>query len=64
MKGASNLPEEDPTVGNVDENDVSTNEEATSIPWFAGEQKIAVRWITPIYNPYYKDAPQTRPGKK
>jgi len=33
------------------------------LPWFVGEQKIAVRWISPVYEQETK-AVANRPGKK
>ena len=65
MKGGSGI-KPDPALdeGNVNGEDVSTNQEATVLPWCAGEQKIAVHWISPVYNQFTKEAPNERPGKK
>lgn len=51
-------------MGNTDGEDFSTNQEAAVLPWFAGERKIALRWISPVYGQFTKEAPQERPGKK
>lgn len=65
MKGQqTNLPEDPNALGNTDPEELSTNQEATPIPWFCGEARFALRWISPIYNQTTKEAPNTRPGKK
>ena len=45
MKGSSNIkPDPELEIANNNPDDYSTNQEATVLPWFTGEQKIAVRW--------------------
>lgn len=65
MKGGANI-KPDPALdeGNLNGDDVSTNQEATILPWVAGEQIVAVHWISPVYNQFTKEAPTARPGKK
>ena len=65
MKGGS-TPKPDPEIdmGNTANDDFSTNQESVVLPWFAGEQKLALRWISPVYNQFTREAPQERPGKK
>lgn len=64
MKGASNIkPDPELEIANNNPDDYSTNQEATVMPWFSGEQKIAVRWISPVYEQQTK-AVTDRPGKK
>lgn len=65
MKGAS-LPKPDSKqdMANTDPDEYSTNQEAVVLPWLAGEQKVAVRWISPIYSQFTRKAPAERPGKK
>lgn len=64
MKGASNIkPDPEIEIANNNPDDYSTNQEATVLTWFVGEQKIAVRWISPVYEQETK-AVATRPGKK
>jgi hypothetical protein len=64
MKGASNIkPDPEIEIANNNPDDYSTNQEATVLPWFVGEQKIAVRWISPVYEQETK-AVAARPGKK
>ena len=62
--GASSKPDPEIDMGNTDGEDFSTNQEATALPWFTGEQKIALRWISPVYGQFTKEAPEERPGKK
>jgi hypothetical protein len=65
VKGESrNQPDPEINDGNTEPEDFSTNQESASIPWFCGERKLALRWISPIYNQFTKEAPQERPGKK
>lgn len=62
-KGANKV-EESPDPSNVDQSELSTNQEATAIPMFCGEAKIPVRWISEIMGQYAKEAPAERPAKK
>ena len=65
MKGeARNQPDPELNDANTEADEFSTNQEAVSISWFCGERKLALRWISPIYNQLAKEAPQERPGKK
>ncbi len=65
MKGETrNQPDPELNLANTEEDEFSTNQEAVSIPWFCGERKLALRWVSPIYNQFTKEAPQERPGKK
>jgi hypothetical protein len=66
MKGGTNNIKPDPEIemANTDPEDFSTNQEAAVLPWFTGERKIALRWISPVYDQFTKEAPQERPGKK
>ena len=62
--GAQTKPDPEIEMANTDSEDFSTNQEATVLPWFAGERKISLRWISPVYGQFTKEAPQERPGKK
>lgn len=65
MKGETkNQPDPELNDANTEADEFSTNQEAVSIPWFCGERKLALRWISPIYDQSAKEAPQERPGKK
>lgn len=65
MKGGSIKPT-DPSLdtGNTAPDEVATNQEAAVLPWGVGETKVAVRWISPVYNQFTREAPAERPGKK
>ena len=65
MKGApANIPDTGLDPANVQDEELSTNQEATVIPWVCGESKLALRWISPPYNQFTIEAPMERPGKK
>lgn len=34
----------------IQEEEVSTHQQAIPVPYFAGTRKIAIRWITPAFN--------------
>lgn len=64
--GARTTPAPDPEIdaANVQPEGMATNQEATVVPWLCGEQKVALRWISPAYNQFTAEAPVERPGKK
>ena len=62
--GSMPKPDAEQDMANTAPEDYSTNEEAVVLPWLAGEQKVAVRWISPVYNQFTREAPVERPGKK
>lgn len=62
--GGSKKPSPKPDTGNVQENEVATNQQAISVPLVMGTNKVALRWITPATNQFTKPAPTQRPGKK
>ncbi len=66
MKGTNIKPVADDSLdtANVQPEDMATNQEATVVPWLCGEQKVALRWISPAYNQFTREAPAERPGKK
>ena len=41
MKGGANLPAEDPSPANLDDGELSSNQEATPVPWGAGEIMVS-----------------------
>jgi hypothetical protein len=51
-----------PDIGNLDTSELVSNQEVKVVPWFAGQRRFAVTWISPIYNIVVKDAPTA--GKK
>ena len=63
-KGSPNLRDAPQDTGNLEPEDLATNQEAVAVPLGAGEFKVAVKWISPIYNQFTREAPTERPGKK
>jgi len=64
MKGGQpNKPTPEPDPANLDQSELASNQEATCIPWFVGQQMIAVTWISPVYNVYHRDAPDSQQKK-
>lgn len=35
-------------MANVEETDLATNQEGIVLPWFCGDRKVTVRWISPV----------------
>ena len=63
MKDAApDKPSNEPDPANLDQSELVSNQEAVPVPWFCGERKIALTWISPIYNQFTTDAPAE--GKK
>lgn len=60
MKGGVNTPE----PANVEAEDLSSNQEAVTVPMFTGEAKFALTWLCDPFNQFTQDAPSERPGKK
>jgi hypothetical protein len=59
-----NVPTDTSDLANIDETELSSNQEAVAVPWFCGERKFALKWISPTYNQFTREAPAERPGKK
>ena len=47
-----------------EEEQLSTSQEGIPVPVLIGTRKIAVRWISRVYNQKSKEAPGARPSKK
>jgi len=47
----------------IQDQQTSNQQQAVPVAYIAGTRKIAVKWLTPIYNLYSQPAP-TRTGKK
>jgi len=62
MFGSSQKTAE-PEVAGTDEEDISTNQEALPVPYIAGERKVAVRWLSEVYNQYTVEV-EVDTGKK
>jgi len=61
--GDANKPEEPEDPGNLRADEIDTNERAKALPWFCGETKVAVVWLSEAFNQFTKKA-KTRAGKK
>ena len=63
--GSRNYNAETTTDGlPVEDESVSRAQEAVPVPYVAGTRKLALRWVTPIYNQHAEEAPRSRPNKK
>ncbi len=62
MKGYNQARDPEPT--GVEETEVARVTESVPVPWIVGTRKVAVTWISRVYNIRAKTAPQSRPGKK
>jgi len=63
MKGGQpNKPQQEPDPANLDQSELVSNQQATVVPWMVGARAVAVNWISPVYDPFQKDAPAQ--GKK
>lgn len=63
MKNAApNKPQPVPDPANLDQSELVSTQEVTVVPWFCGERKIALTWISSIANQFLRDAPSQ--GKK
>ena len=49
-KGSSVPRQPIPDPANLSQAELASNQAATVVPVFWGQRKIAVTWITPIYN--------------
>ena len=56
MKKGDHKPPKDPDETGLEEESVSSSREAVPVPFLAGERKIAVTWITPVYKLYSRQA--------
>lgn len=52
-----------PDPANLSQQELSSNQEVTAIPWFCGQQICSLIWITPIYNQFTKDIDTGGKGK-
>ena len=60
--GTPNKPQPEPDLANLSQEELASNQEVKCIPWVGGERKVAVTWISPVYQLFSKDAPG--PSKK
>jgi hypothetical protein len=57
-------PDPTPEKTGIEDDSISTAQEAVPIPMLFGERKLAVKWISRVYNQRAQEAPLTKPGKK
>ncbi len=56
-KGASSTNKQpEPDIANLSQAELASNQESTAVPWFSGERKIAVTWISTVANMTTKNA--------
>ena len=63
MMGNSSQPPQAQPFG-IQDQMTSNQQEALPVAYIAGTRKIAVKWMTPIYNLRSAPAPNQTPGKK
>lgn len=61
MKG-STPQNPDPQIDRADTEaaDFATNQEGAVLPWFAGEQKMSLRWVSPVYGQFAAESGDKR----
>lgn len=64
MSFGNHKPPPEPDTAGIEEEQVSSSQESVPVPFVAGTRKIAVKWISRVYNQKSKPAPAERPGKK
>jgi hypothetical protein len=63
MKGGEpNKPQQQPDIANLDQSELASNQAETVVPWFVGERKVAVTWVSPVHNLHAKES--SAGGKK
>lgn len=63
-KGSSTQPDTAQTDTGLQDEQVSNSQESVPVPVLYGESRIAVKWISRIYNQRAVEAPLATPGKK
>lgn len=48
----------------ADDESISTSQESVPVPWLVGERRIALSWITDIYNQYAVESDAYSVSKK
>ena len=61
--GNANKPQEEPDPANLDQSELASNQEVKCVPWTAGERATPATWISPAYNVFHKDAPDSQRKK-
>lgn len=61
MKGSTpQLPDPNIDRADTEPEEFSTNQEGSVLPWLCGEQKMALRWVSPIYNQFTAESGDKR----
>ena len=63
-KGINDRPDPEADLGNLSQDEMSSNQQVVVVPVFSGEAKFGVKWLCDPFNQFTKDAPMKRPGKK
>lgn len=63
MKGADRTADSQ-DLGNIEEGELSSNQQAIPVPLVFGEASFALQWLCEPYNQFTREAPSERPGKK
>lgn len=58
------LPDTTPTDTGLEDQALSNSQESVPVPILYGEYRVAVKWISRIYNQRAVEAPLARSGKK
>lgn len=53
-----------PDRAGLEDDQVSNTQEAVPVPFLFGERKVALRWMSRVYNQRAKEAKLERPAKK
>ena len=48
----------------IEDESLSTHQEAVAVPWVAGTRLVAAVWLTPIYGQRTEESKSNRPDKK
>lgn len=59
-----NLPDTQPNDTGLEDQQLSNSQESKPVPILFGEYRVAVTWISRIYNQRAVEAPLARSGKK
>ena len=63
-KGTQSLNTPTPEPATFEDQTISTDQEATPIPWFWGTVQVSANWITPIYGQFSQLHKTNAGGKK
>jgi len=64
MSAKGKAPAEEYNRDTIEEEELSTHQETIPIPFLAGTQMVAIRFISPALDRVARQAPNDRPGKK